>query len=959
MNKEHWQTIKSIVSSALTLSGPERDRYITRACRADENLRAEIEQLLISIEKSEQEKFLSQVNIDAKSLVSELTEKWQIKASRKDLIGKKIGPYKLIRQLGEGGMGSVFEAERCDGEFNQTVAIKLIRKGVDTVDNIKRFHMEEEILARLHHPNIAQLYDGGLTEDGNPYLVMEFVNGVPVDDYCFEHYLTVSERIKLFRDVCSAVQYAHGNLIIHRDIKTKNIFVTHEGVVKILDFGVAKLLDPGVTDVTLLKTLPGQKFWTPYYASPEQVTGEIVTVATDVYALGILLYKLLTDTYPFDLDGKSTAEIERMIVESLPVPPSQAVKSANTECAARRQLSPSELRKTLTGDLDALVLKAIRKDAKYRYRSVEQLLDDIGRYQNGMPLTARKGTIRYRFSKFANRNKAALSTIAIVLVAVAIMGIYHVFKLTEQRNLAQLESAKALAAQDYLVELFEAADPSENRGEQITVQEIVDRGIAQLEENLSGEPEVHLEMLKVLGRVKQALGDFDHSAELLEEALNSTRELRGDEHADVAATAAMLGEVLRWDGEYDRAESLLREALAIQRGLVREDDAGIASNIHRLARTLEMKGNFDEAEELYNEALAMRERLFGEHSAAVSATLNNMGWLLHQKGNHIESEEFLRRSLVIKEQLLEPPHPDIASTMSNLSVVLRSLRNHEDAENFAEQALEQEIKLHGEDHPRVTTALNNRSLILLDLGHYQEAETVYRHILENNRRQLGPDHIYVGFSLSGLAIALIEDGRNEEALPYIEEALEVTRKAVGEEHRYYAMSLKLKGDALINQDPGGAVSIYDQSFQIFERVAEDHPGIARALTGLGRAYAAGSETDAAEAAFKNALAFQRRVLPAGHPNVILPLINLGQLLTDQGRMDEAEPLLLEAVEISAERLPPGHWQGIAARLELAVCLKANGQTPAAHVEFEKVLTALQGRTDYHAMRLQTRASEFR
>lgn len=958
MTPERWQHIKTIVQTVLTLSEPKRNEYITYACREDGELRSEIEKLLQAIEKSEEARFMDRLNIERENLSADLSDQWHAISSRIDLIGKQIGLYKITELLGTGGMGSVFKAERSDGNFNQTVAIKLIRKGFESDENIKRFQMEQEILARLRHHNIAQLYDGGFTTDGTPFLVMEYVNGTPIDEYCNEHKLTIDERIDLFKNVCSAVQHAHSNLVIHRDLKTKNIFVTREGFVKILDFGVAKLLNPGFTDLTLLETQPGQKFWTPHYASPEQVKGESITIATDVYALGILLYKLLTDSYPLDLRGKNLAEVEKLITEYQPVLPSRAIKNNDPgQCAYLRNTSPPELRKTLLGDLDALVLKAIRKNANYRYSTVEQLLDDIDRYQKKLPLSARKGTVRYRISKFTRRNKTVLTGASLILFLVLTMGIYHVVRLAEERNIAQQEAAKAQATQDYLVGLFTAADPAENRGEPFTIQEIVERGIHRLTENFGDQPEVHSEMLKVLGRVEQALGDYTLSAELLDEALHMTRDLHGENHPDVADVAALLGDVLRWKGEFDRAESLLREALEIRRGYFTGDHADIAINMDRLARTLEMKGELEESENLYRNALAMRERLFGENSDAVSANLNNLGWLLHQKGNHTEAETTLRRSLEIKEQLLEPPHPAIASTLSNLAVVLRSLRNHEEAEKFAEQALEQEIKLHGEDHPRVTTALNNRSLILLDLGHYQEAETVYRHILENNRRQLGPDHIYVGFSLSGLAIALIGDGRSEEALPYLEEALEVTRNAVGEEHRYYAMSLALKGEALIIQDPIGAVSIYKQSIQIFERTAGDHPGMARALIGLGRAYAAGNETDLAETAFYEALGIQRRVLPAGHTNTIWTLTNLGQLLTDQGRIEEAEHHLREAVEISAERLPAGHWQRIAARVELANYLIASGQTISAQRELDTLLTELQDRTDFHGIRLWKRITE--
>ncbi len=962
MNAQRWQHIKSVVQAALTLAQPEREDYLTYACHGDETVRNEIEGLLRAIEASEKEEFLEKPGPVYENLAAELSEKWLDISYRRDMIGQKIGPFRLTKLAGTGGMGAVFKAERTDGYFRQVVAVKLIRAGVDSDENRRRFRMEQEILARLHHPNIARLYDGGIVPGGTPYLIMEFVEGIPVDEYCNRNRLSLDARLELFRDVCLAVQYAHTNLVIHRDLKPQNILVTREGIVKILDFGVAKFINPEATEITLFETLPGQKLWTPQYAAPEQVKGEAITTATDVYALGIILHKLLTDTWPLDFRNKNLAAIERTIIHSPPAAPSRSVSASDIKtCAALRGVSPSELIKSLTGDLDALVLRAIRKEPEYRYHSAGQLLDELDRYRKGLPLMARKGTFKYRARKFVARNRWAVFTAFILFFALGLglVGTIWQAKVAErERDLARLETAKARAAQDYLIGLFEEADPARMQGETVTVHELVQRGIERLSDDLEAQPEVHVEMLRVLGRIQQTLGNFNLSSELLEQALDKTRKLRGNDHLDVAAVAVLLGDAARWNGELETAESLLREALMIRRNHFQEDNADMAANMDRLARVLEMRGNFDEAENLYHEALEMRERLFGGNSDAVSATLSNLGWLLHQTGRKEAAEEALRRSLQIRQQILNSPHPALASTQNNLAVVLRSKGSYEEALYFFERALEQERQLHGDDHPRITTAMSNLSQIHLDLARYEEAASQYRRILENNRRQLGHDHIYVGFALGHLAMALTEDGRSDEALPLIEEMLDLFRNAVGEEHRFYTKALMIKGYALYGRNPVQAAALLDQASALFRRTAgAQHPDLAEALSRLGWALLAAGELIKAEEALNEALEIQRKVHLDPHTDTVWTLTGLGRVLKKQGRFTESEKLLREAVELADEALPAEHWRRIAARLEYTGVLIAAKENEDTRSEIKQVLALLQDRTDYHALRLLSDALE--
>lgn len=976
LTQDQWQQINTLFQKVLEQSVEMRLTFLWETCQDDTELIQHVEKLLHIHEEAENI-LGDSVDAFAAPLVPDLLEMSGEPTADGEENGYGIGPYEILNKLGRGGMGAVYLAKKKESPYEKKVAIKLLRKGMDTQDILLRFRNEGRILASLEHPNIARLYDGGIHSDGRPYFVMEYIEGEPIDRYCDNHKLTVKERIRLFRIVCEAVHFAHQSLIVHRDLKPANVLITPGGSVKLVDFGIAKLLEPNRMDLTDYRTQTGIKLMTPEFAAPEQIQGKSITTASDIYSLGVLLYGLVSGRRPYRLGTSSLLEIERIICETAPLPPSEAVTGKtlpappdmgednfDARTAAQfRGRDTTGLRKELSGDLDRIVLKALRKEPERRYRSALGFSEDLDNYLQGKPVQARPSTFSYRARKFIQRNKWAVSVLTIALFSVLTgfgIALWQADVAKTERNIAQNETEKSLAVQNYLVNLFEAADPAENRGEEITVREIVERGIAGLEQDFGRQPEVHIEMLKVLGRVEQALGDFDLSVELLEEALEKSRKIYGDEHLNTASAAAMLGEVERWNGNFDRAESILREALIIRQGLNHEDHSDLAVNIDRLARTLEMKGNFRESELLYREALEMRVRLFGENSEEVSTNLNNLGWLLYQMGNLNEAEEALRRSLDIKNQIMESPHPAISSSMGNLSVVLKSMGNYQEAEEFANQALEQEIKLYGDNHPRVTTALNNKTLVLLDLGRYKEAAQNYRLILEKNRQQLGANHLYVGFSLSGLGRALTEDGQSEKALPLFDEALEIYKISVGDQHRYYGMSLTLKGEALYYQDLQKSELVLGQAVDILaQAVGKNHHNFVKAMTSLGRTQLANGNVKAAESTLSESLEIQREILADDNANTVWTLINLGQILTDQDRFEDAETVLKDAVEMASTTLPQDHWRSIKARLELAICHLSMDKENGPIEMIDTILADLEGRTDFHAVQMQSRASEFK
>ena len=471
MNPERWQQFKQIVQAALDLPQPERAAYVLEACGDDEELRRDVIALLDS--EAQAGAFMDNPAADYIP-TEEITDSF---------IGRRIGAYRIVSEIGTGGMGHVYLAERAD-EFKQKVALKLLKREMAYRQLISRFRNERQILAGLDHPCIARLLDGGATEDGHPYFVMEYVEGVTIDHYCANRALSIPERLKLFRHVCSAVQYAHQNLIVHRDLKPGNILVTADGTPKLLDFGIAKLLRPDPAQPTVALTQVGVRMMTPEYASPEQVRGLAITTSTDVYSLGIVLYELLSGHPPYEFKTRSPTEIERVICEQEPPRPST--------------LAVAPLSHQLAGDLDTIVLKAIEKDPQHRYRSVEQLSEDIRRHLERMPITARPQTLKYRMSKFVRRNRTAVAAAAMVLLSltgglIASAWEAHVARLERARAEQRFQDVRNLA-ESLLSDVYDKitkGDATEAR------QSVVAKALEYLsilEHEAAGDPSLQLDL---------------------------------------------------------------------------------------------------------------------------------------------------------------------------------------------------------------------------------------------------------------------------------------------------------------------------------------------------------------------------------------------------------------------------------------------------------------------------------
>lgn len=907
MEAERWQRIKTIAHKALTLTDTERQNYITNICGNDHELRNEILQLLKSIRESGEENFLAELEI-SEDTISELYNQFQKISSRNEMIGKKIGHYQITDLVGKGGMGSVFKAERSDSQFHQEVAVKMIRKEVESEDNIKRFRIEQEILARLHHPNICRLYDGGITQEGTPYLVMEFIDGIPVDEYCNKYRLTTDERIELFRTICSAVQYAHGNLIVHRDLKAQNIYVNQDGIVKILDFGVAKLLDPAFTDIDLLETRTGQKFWTPQYAAPEQIKNETITVTTDVYALGVLLHKLLTDTYPLDVSGMEISAIERTILEGVPILPSQSIKNGpHQKIAKRRKTSPSGLRKKLYGDLDAVVLKAIRKEPNYRYNSVEQLLEDIDRYQKRLPLIARKGTIRYRVTKFTKRHKTVLTTIIIILAAVGSFGIYHIYQIEKQRDIAQQEAKKATRIKEFTTTLFNAINPyyEENIGRTVTVNQLLEAGILNIETELVDEPEIYTEMQTVIGKALIGLGEYEQAKELINKSLEKTIALYGEDHPAVAENMTLIARLDRIQGEYESALVWMNNALLINETVHGKESLEVANGYYEMGLIYSNSMNYENAAKYLIQALQLYEKLDAKNDLSAINTLISLAGMQNRQELYDEAEINL---LSAEEKLRErygDNHLQLANVYNSLALYYSDRSNLAKSEEYYQKGISLKQRLLGENHPQHIRTFSSYGLLLYRMGKYEESEKMQTDALQLFERNALTD------SLDYVAIT---------------NRLALVKAATGQ----------------LTQ----AVDLYNEALTIMDNYLEsDHSEITVVLYNLADLYYRMNELEQAHTLFEEVVERDKKVLGDDHSEIAIDLVKLAAVTRDQYNFVQAEQLFSEAESIITDKFKPDHYRTGEFYMEYGRLKMMNMETEGAIDLFEKSLSIFQENYD--------------
>ncbi len=705
------------------------------------------------------------------------------------LAGQVVGAYRLTAALGHGGSGSVWMAERCDGRFEGRAAVKLLNLALVGRAIEGRFLREGTLLARLKHPNIAQLVDAGVTETGQPYLVLELVEGQQIDRHCAQACLPVEGRLTLFIDVVAAVAHAHANLVVHRDIKPNNVLVSGAGHVKLLDFGIATLLAdgahwPGGAVVTSALTREAGAAMTPEFAAPEQLTGGPITTATDVYALGVLLYVLLTGRHPSGAASASRAEITRATVERDPARMSDAVvrpPADDTQAghAAACATTAHRLQRTLRGDLDTIVARALKRAPAERYPSAAALGDDLRRYLDGEPIAARPDTVHYRLAKFVGRHTLGVAASAAAAVVFATLNGFYTSRLAAERDRAQHEATRASKVSEALTGLLMGADPIANRatGEVLTVRGLIDQGADRAQKGLVDQPEAQAEILTVLGRLYRLFGAYDRAAALLDQALAAAQRVYGADDVRVAQTLNDLGVVSAEKGDYATGITQLERALAMRRRLLGTDHADVAVTLVELARLYQDEGQDARGEPLQREALAIRQRVLGPGDRETAVSLSGVASVLRLKGDLDGAERLLRESLDLNIRTRGAAHPNTGSSRHDLALI--AFERHDPA--AAEAELDQALAIHrqalGEAHPNVATDLNSLAHVYVTRQRLDAATAAQERAVALARAAYGADHQLVAIYTANLAAVCLTRGDAARAVSLFDEALRVRRLA--------------------------------------------------------------------------------------------------------------------------------------------------------------------------------------
>ena len=753
-----WERMAALFEAALALPSAERDAYLREHC-PDPKVADEIRALLAAPadEAGPIERVMAALGAPAAA-------PWR-EASRRS----RVGPYELLREIGHGGMGIVYLARRADGVYERLVALKLARAPVVDATLRDRFLAERDILAGLAHPNIATLFDGGVTDDGLPYFTMEYVDGRPIDAYCDANRLDLGARIRLFLGTCGAVAAAHRALVVHRDLKPTNVLVTEGGEVKLLDFGIAKLLDMEGPD-RRTETATDSRLMTPAYASPEQVMGRPVSTATDVYALGLLLYELLCGRRAHRLESRGAAHLEQVVVQADPLPMAEALAhpapggdAATADGIAQaRQTTPARLARQLRGDLARIAEMALRKDPDLRYATAAHLAEDLERYLDGRPILARPPTLAYRASRFARRHRLPLAAAAVVfaaLIGYTALSVRHAREMELAAERERLEAARAREVADFVVGLFEASDPNVVQDRNAPVARMLEQGL-QRADALAAQPLLQARLLNAIGRVYFNLGKFDGAAEIAKRALDASVRGGGDRHPDVARDYRLLGLATGALGKHTEAADLFGQALEIHGAGSNTTGIEAATDIHHLGLALVQAGRLDEGERRIAESLSARRTLLDPGHEDIATSLSGLAFVRGRQGRTRESADLYREALALHVARLGEQHPGVALGRLNLAAALTSLGSFDEAEDELTRALAVYRAAYGERHPSVATTLSYFGRLVSRRGRIPEAVRYITAALEMRRELLGPDHPSTRLSESNLA-GLLGRGRPE------------------------------------------------------------------------------------------------------------------------------------------------------------------------------------------------------
>jgi serine/threonine protein kinase/tetratricopeptide (TPR) repeat protein len=807
IDRAQWEKIQSVFGQVMDSSPDERAAALAASCRDDPALRKSVEALLAA-DKTAQDPLVLTIGAAAESLLQEHQDR---------LLGKRVGPYRVVSILGHGGMSTVYRGERDDAQYHQTVAIKVLHHSSLHPRLRSRLHSERHILATLDHPAIARLIDSGDLEDGTPYLVMEHVAGESIGEYCDRRMLPVRDRLELFLQVCTAVQYAHRNLVVHRDIKSSNIFITVDGQVKLLDFGIAKLLAPESLSHTLPVTRLQERVLTPENAAPEQVLGRPITTATDIYSLGVLLYQMLTGRSPYRLLSYSQLQLERAICMDDPVRPSQVAVSKPSQeedgervrIAERRRLSPQRLRLALSGDLDAIIGMAMRKEPDRRYHSVDAMADDIHRHLHGRPVRARQGDWRYYAAKFLRRHTLGAFVVSAVIVGLAAitgMTLWQNHRIELARLQTERERNVAQNVSAFLVDdVFSQADPFTAQGHEPSARDLLDRGARQILENAKLQPEVRAQLLESIGQAYRRLGLSDRAAQMFEHAVTIRREEQPQDAHRTAVTLANWAQALTDGGYLVSAEAYLRQALELSKGGDSSPSIETADILGQFGQfKLSAKSDPQGASEDFREALGIYRAVLGRQNLRVASSLNNLASAAVWMGDYRKAEGYQREAIGILQSTVGRNHPDHAAALETLGVILTELGSYRESEQLLNEALDIDRTVFGEGNQRIAGVQLHLGTLYDREGDLPRALAATQNAVTIASAKLGETHYLTGYYLDSLATLYLKAGDLPSAERAARQALSVYAQSLPARHLYVAAARQLLGDILVQRGSAGA-----------------------------------------------------------------------------------------------------------------------------------------------------------
>jgi eukaryotic-like serine/threonine-protein kinase len=831
MDSTRWQRVQSLFHEAADLPASERRVFLETQCGDDAGLVSEVLTLL-----EEDARGGSLLDGDVAAVASQIFSD----PSSGSLPFKEFGPYRIKQALGEGGMGVVYLAERED--LGNEVAIKILRDAWVSPARRERFNAEQRTLAQLNHPSIARLYDADTSPDGTPFFVMEYVEGVPLTEFCKTQKCSISECLRLFRAVCEAVLYAHRHAVIHRDLKPSNILVKTDGSIRLLDFGIAKHVEN--LGELVDQTITGLRLMTPAYAAPEQIRGEQVGIQSDVYSLGVVLYELLAGRLPFDLSKCTPAQAEKILTEQEAEKPSAVAK--NAAASAETNGSAVIASRTAWGDLDVLCLTAMHKDPERRYQSVEALIRDVNHYLDGEPLEARPDTLHYTLGKFVRRHWQLVSAAGVVFALLVGLVIFYTVRLTRARNAALMQAARTQRIQRFMLNLFQGGDPSAGPADDLRVVTLLDRGVQEAR-SLDAEPAVQAELYETLGGIYQKLGKLEQADSLMESALAKREALYGPDSTETAKGLLALGSLRDAEARYGDAERLIRQALDRDRRHLPANDPAVAKAMLALGGVLEDRGAYEQSIAILEQTVELYSTP-GSEPAELADSLYELANAYFYAGNYQRSEEINERVLTMYKQI------------------------------------------YGEHHPRVADVLINLGAIRLDLGHYPEAEQYDRQALGIVQAWYGKDNPETATDLTILARSLVYQKRFDEASDLLQQSLAIKERTFGKVHPSVASTLNELGSVALQEGK------YDAAEQYFERMAdiyrteygEQHYLFATGLSNLASVYTAQQQWTRAEKLYRQAIPIYMESQSPTHINTGIARIKLGRTLLRQHRYTEAE-----------------------------------------------------------------------